>query len=196
MQLALRSQAAIRSRAAVLLALAAAAGAFGAAAMMSTATAPTARADDFSTIVADVESDLTEGQMVFSQAAVDFDDGGVISGLQGLIAGAYDDLVGVPDNLYVGTVEALTNEPVLGPGSFDFNLLASTPEFSDFSEAVTEAQSSFSVGAATFATAATDFSAGDYGGAAYNDALGSIYSFYAPADYLLLGGLEALGIPD
>jgi hypothetical protein len=57
-------------RAATLIGVAAAAGAFGAAALMSAATAPTARADAYSDIVADVEADLTYGQTAFGQAAV------------------------------------------------------------------------------------------------------------------------------
>ena len=46
------------SRTGVLVGLAAAAGAFGVAAMMSAATAPTARADEFSDIVNGVEAEL------------------------------------------------------------------------------------------------------------------------------------------
>jgi hypothetical protein len=54
-------------------------------------------------------------------------------------------------------------------------------------------QGYFSLGEDEFSDAATDFSAADYADAAYADALGSIYAFDLPAEYLLIGGVEALG---
>jgi hypothetical protein len=177
-----------RSRFGMLTGLAAVAGCFGVAAMMSAATAPAARADDFSAIVADVESEIADGQTAFGQAATDFSSSDPIDGFQALLNGTNDYLSGVPDNLYLGTVEALTGTSI-SPNLFEFSL---TPP-SDFSDAVSDAQSSFSGGENAFAEAATDLSSGDYAAAAYADALGSAYTFDLPADYLLIGGLEALG---
>jgi hypothetical protein len=54
-------------------------------------------------------------------------------------------------------------------------------------------QGYFSLGEDEFSDAATDFSAADYADAAYADALGSIYAFDLPGEYLLIGGVEALG---
>jgi hypothetical protein len=178
-----------RSRTGVLAGLAAAAGAFGVAAMMSTATAPTARADDFTDIVNAVEGELAFGQAAFTTAAADFGSSDVTDGLQALVNGSYDDLLGAPDSLYIGTVEALTNETVLPP-SLDFN---GDPAPTDFSDAVSNAQGAFSEGQLYFSDAATDLSAGDYGDAAYLDSLGAIFSFDLPAQELLIGGVEALG---
>jgi len=48
-----------RSRFGMLIGLAAAAGAFGVAVMMSAVTAPTARADDFSDVISAVDGDYT-----------------------------------------------------------------------------------------------------------------------------------------
>ena len=104
------------SRTGVLVGLAAAAGAFGVAAMMSAATAPTARADDFTDIVNGVEAELAYGQAAFTTAFTDFGSSDVTDGLQALVNGSYDDLVGAPDSLYIGTVEALTNETVVPAG--------------------------------------------------------------------------------
>ncbi len=82
-----------RSRSGVLVGLAAAAGAFGAAAMMSAATAPTARADDFTDIVNAAEGELAFGQTAFTTAFTDFGSSDVTDGLQALVNGSYDDLL-------------------------------------------------------------------------------------------------------
>jgi hypothetical protein len=60
-----------RSRA-VLVGLSATAGAFAAAAMISAASAPTARADDFSDILADVQAEQAAAQADFTTATQDF----------------------------------------------------------------------------------------------------------------------------
>jgi hypothetical protein len=179
-----------RSRTGVLVGLAAAAGAFGVAAMISAATAPTARADDFTDIVNAVEAELAFGQAAFTTASTDFGSSDVTDGLQALVNGSYDDLLGAPDSLYIGTVEALTNETVISGGILDFNV---DPPPTDFADAVSNAQAAFAEGEDYFANAATDLSAGDYGGAAELDAFGSIFTFDLPAQELLVGGVEALG---
>jgi hypothetical protein len=56
----------------VLIGLAATVGTFGVAAMMSAATAPTARADDFSNIINAIDGDFTAGQADFTAAVSDF----------------------------------------------------------------------------------------------------------------------------
>src|SRR5271168_493275 len=66
-----------RSRAATLIGVAAAAGAFGVAAMMSAATAPTARADDLTEIVNAVDGDFANGTADFNTAFGDFSGGDV-----------------------------------------------------------------------------------------------------------------------
>ena len=177
-----------RSRAATLIGLAAAAGAFGVAAMMSAATAPVARADDYTEILNAVEGLVAEGQESFSQAATDFSGSDVIDGLQALINGVDDDLVGVPDDLYVGTVDALTTSSVQLPvGAFGI-----TPP-TDFADAVTVAEADFTSGEADLTTAAADLASGDYGYGSYLEAFGSIVAFDLPADQLLIGAVEALG---
>jgi uncharacterized membrane protein len=87
-----------RSRA-VLVGLSAAAGAFAAAAMISAAVAPTARADDpYADILNDVQAELGYGQTAFSQAETDFGDGNAPGGFAQLFIGTDDDVVGVPDS--------------------------------------------------------------------------------------------------
>jgi hypothetical protein len=177
-----------KSRTGMLVGLAAAAGAFGVAAMMSAATAPTARADDFTEILNDVEGVLGYGQAAFGDASTDFGGGEVPDGLAALVNGVDDDLVGAPDDLYVGTVDALTNEPVSLPVSY----FAASP-VADFSDAVSGAQYFFGVGEGDFTEAASALSSGDFADAAFFGADGSIFAFVVPADDLLLGAAAALG---
>jgi hypothetical protein len=179
-----------RSRTGLLVGVAAAAGAFGVAVMMSAATAPTARADDFTDIVAVFNDELAFGNIAFTVASADFGSSDVTDGLQALVNGSYDDLVGAPDSAFIASVEALTNEPVISAGIFDFNV---DPAPTDFSDALSNAQGLIAEGEGDFSNAATDLSAGDYGDAAYADSIGSIFTIDLPAQELLIGGLEALG---
>jgi hypothetical protein len=147
-----------RSRTGVLVGLAAAAGAFGVAAMMSAATAPTARADDYTEIIANVNDTFAIGHGELSDAFTDFGSGDPSEGLAQLFAGVDSDVVGVPDSLIIGTAEALSNEAI-GTGGTPFYFAAPT----DFSDALSVAQTDFSDGLADFHDAATALAGGDYG---------------------------------
>jgi hypothetical protein len=61
-----------KPRSGLIISLGAAAGAFGIATMISTATAPSAHADDYSDIVSAVEADFAAGQADFTTAEADF----------------------------------------------------------------------------------------------------------------------------
>jgi hypothetical protein len=102
----------LRPYARMLIGLAAAVGAFGFAATMSAATAPTARADDFTDVINNADANLAAGQADFRVAATDFSSSDVSGGLAALIDGLDDDFVSPPEQLYIGTVEVLTNAPV------------------------------------------------------------------------------------
>jgi hypothetical protein len=177
-----------RSRAATLVGLGAAIGAFGAAAMMSAATAPTARADDFTDIINAVDGDLAAGQSDFSTAFTELSSNMVPNGLAALFNGLNADLWSVPTNLELGTVEALTGAGITG--TFVVGFLPPT----DFSDAVAVAETLFGEGQTYFADAATALSSGDYVGAVFDDALGLLSGFDQPAQVLLIGGVEALGL--
>jgi hypothetical protein len=164
-QLALRSQSTARVG---VLGLAAAAGVFGLAAMMSAATAPTACADDFTDIVNAVDSDFAARQADFSDALSAFGSSDADEGLAYFFSGVDDDFVSAPDNLFVGTVDLLTNEPVTSSLEIDI------PPESDFTSALNYAEIVFANGEADLSTAATALLSGDYADAAYQDALGSI----------------------
>jgi hypothetical protein len=157
-----------RSRAGLMVGLAAAAGAVGVAAMMSAATAPIARADDFSDIVSVVEADFNDGQSAFGNAATDFGSSDISDGLAQLNSGIDDDLLAAPDNLLIGTLDALAGDPVTG------NILIEVQPVTDFSDALTFAEEDYTAAQTVFTEAATDLSAGDYADASYLDSLGSI----------------------
>jgi hypothetical protein len=170
-----------RWRSGILVGLAVAAGAFGAVAIMSAATAPTARADDFTDVINAVDGDYAFGQDAFALADTAFSSNDLGPGLVALFDGVNDDSVSVPDNLLVGTVEVLTNESVNGAIPWGFSLPA------DFSDAVTTVESQFAAGEGLLAAASSALSFGEYGTAAYDDLAGADLLTVAPLEELLLG---------
>jgi hypothetical protein len=173
----------MRSRSGILVGVAAAVGAFGAAAMMSAATAPIARADDFTDVFNVVDSDFTAGQADFSSAFTDFGSSDVNDGLAALFSGVDADFVIAPDNLYIGTLDLVANQSVTGV-SAEF-----VPPESSFASGLGEAEFIFSDGESFFTQGATALSSGDYAGAAFADGFGSFYD--AVALQVLLEGVVA-----
>jgi hypothetical protein len=161
------------------------AGAIGAAAMLSAATAPTARADDFTDVINAVDADYTAGQTEFGIADTDFGSSDVNDGLAALFSGVDDDFVGAPNNLYIGTLELLANDTVTG------SLAVSIPTESDFTSGLTAAESLLGVSEAASTTAATDLFSGDYVGAATEDYVVSLYDV-ASLQVLLEGVVASL----
>jgi hypothetical protein len=180
-----------RSRTGILVSLAAAVGAFGAAAMMAAATAPAARADDYTEIVANVDALLGVGQNAFALAETDLASSEVPAGLTSFINGVYDDTVGVPDSALLGTLQAIAGDAIEGPSNFDFNYDTAPANFAD---AVAEAQGTFQLGEDYFRNAATDLFSGDFVDAVREAEFGSIDAFDQPAQLLFIGGVEALGL--
>jgi hypothetical protein len=178
MQLELRSH--------LLIAMAAAAGAFGAAAMMTAATAPIARADDFTDTIATVEGQLADGQAVFGDAASAFSSSDIPAGTTYLFDGVNDDLFYAPNLFLAGTVEGLTNET--------YNL---TEQVSDlltpatFAAGVTDAESDFEQGLNLFQDASIALGDGNYGDAAFYDAFAADFVSVVPLEELLLGSVAS-----
>ena len=94
-----------------------------------------------------------------------------------------DDLLGAPNNLELGTLELIANDPVSA------SLVATIPSVTDFTAGLSEAESFFSAGASYFSEAATDLSAGDYVDASYLDYLGSLFD--VASGQLLIEGVVA-----
>jgi hypothetical protein len=184
MQLTLRSHSTARVG---VLGIVVAAGAFGLAAMMSAVTAPTVRADDFTEILSAVEGDFTDGQAQLTLSAADFGSGDPSDGLATFFNGVDDDLVSPGNNLYLGTVDALTNQPV--ETSFDFEL---GPE-ANFTDGVSTAESLVTQGESYLSMAATDLAGSDFAGAAYDSTIGSDTLFVATWEALIMGAAGSLG---
>ena len=176
-----------RSRA-VLVGLSAAAGAFAAAAIMSAATAPTARADDYSTILADIEATEADAATAFTNASADFASNDPSGGLTQLFIGLDDDVVGVPDELEVGLTDASTDSTLFPATSFDFTF--ANPE--TLTAATTEAQGFYTEGS-NLATTIASLPATDYGTIALDNALSTADQWILPGQIELIGALASLG---
>ena len=175
-----------RSRTGMLIGLGIAAGAFGVAATMSAATAASARADDFTDIVTYVDSDLGVGQADVTTAFSDFSSGDFVPGLTSLFQGVDDDVLAAPDNLLIGTVEALTGEGIGGPLLYDLGAPA------NFAEQLTYAEQTFSGAVASLEDVPAELAAGDYGAATYDVLTGADFATIAPLEDLILGAAASL----
>jgi hypothetical protein len=170
-----------RSRFGMLIGLGAAAGYFGFAAMMSAASAPTARADAFSDIINAVDGDFADGQVSLNTAVTEFGSNEPLLGLASFFDTVNDDSLSAPDNLLIGTVQALTNEPVSG----DIPWAISQP--TDFTEGLADAEAYVTGSAPYFSAAATELASGEYGAAAFNDLIGADFLTVIPLEELFLG---------
>jgi hypothetical protein len=140
--------------------------------MISAAVAPTARADDFSDILANIEAEQAAAQADFSAASAEFATGtaGVPAGLTDSFEGLDDDTFSVGDDLNTGLLDSVYNVPGVPADTFEFTF--ATP--ANDTAAVTEAQAIYTIGNNDMTTEATDFAAGDYtNGTVYQD-LGAI----------------------
>jgi hypothetical protein len=173
------------SRTAVLVGMAMAAGVFGGAAM---ASAPTARADDFTDILNGVEADFTDGQLAFAAVATDLSSNNAPGALAEFFTGVDEDSVLASDSLYLGTVQALTGEPISNAISLGIGPV------SDLANGLAAAQGDFGEGETLFTAAATALSGGDYSTAALDQALGSLFSFTLPVEDVFMGAAGQFGI--
>jgi hypothetical protein len=178
-----------RTRSAILIAVAAAAGAFGAAAMMSAVAAPTARADDTTLIIDAIQGDYADGQADFTTALTDFEGGSFVGGVAASFDGVDQDSVAATDNLLLGTVEALEGDPITSS-----LLVGELSVPGSFADAVEQAQIFFNEGQDFLSNAAIDFSSGDYGAGTYAELTGSADAYVLPVQELLLGALAALDL--
>jgi hypothetical protein len=165
----------------ILIGLGAAGCSFAAAATLSATAAPTAHADAWSDIVSAVSTDFVDGTAAYTNflGAAAGDD--VSLALAALFEGVDDDTLAAPDNLFIGSVEALTNESITGAVPFNFAVPT------DFTEALTVAQDSISFGELLLNGVSTALTSGDYGTAAYDLSVGLNSLTIDPLQELLLG---------
>jgi hypothetical protein len=180
-----------KSPATVLMSVAAAAGAFGVAAMMSAVTAPTASADAFSDVIDKLESqltyDLNYGEFFFNAAETDFASNDVSDGLANLTAGVDEYGLSVPQNFVVLTAEAAGGISHL----YEMDVWSFDPVTS-FSQGLSDAQVDIAAGQSDLATALQDFAAGDFGDGAFWDAYATDYLSVIPLEEILLGAASSL----
>ena len=168
--------------------LGAAAGAFAAAAMMSAAGTPAARADSFTDILNDVQTDFTIGQTYLTAAFGDFASSHVADGLAALVTGVDNDFVSTSDNILAGSVALLANDTV--PGAL--GLAVDDP--GTFAAALSDAQQDIATAQIYATEAATALANSEYAAYTFDSLIASDLTGIIPAEQLFLGGLDALGI--
>lgn len=160
------------------------AGGFVATAMISGTPAPVAHADDFSTILADITATEAAATTALTTALTDLAGGNTADGLTQLFIGLDDDLLGVPNELQVGSLDLLQGVPVI-PAS-DFEISFATP--ASFAASVTEATTFYNEGV-TLATTLLNLPVTDYADSALDNALSTIDQWILPDQIQLIGEL-------
>jgi hypothetical protein len=134
-------------------------GVAGLALLVQLSGASVAHADDYSTIVADIQGVEALGQTDLSDAAAAFDGGNVVQGLADTFSGLDDTTVSPVEWFVLGETDALTGAALPGSGWFDFDdtLIAPT----NWSDALTDSATLTSLGN-DFLNAGSDaFTGGD-----------------------------------
>jgi len=183
-----------RSRAGIMIGLAAATGAFGAATAMSAApTAGAQPADIYPEIIQALDTNFADGQASL-QEALALLPGGLANhdsleeaqGLFNLFVAADDNGVLAPENVLLGLVDALGNDPYSPLLALPMDLPT------NYAEGLADAQLFISSAASEFTAASAAFSLGDYGQAALLDVLGANSLTIYPLQELLVGAVAGL----
>lgn len=112
-----------------------------------------AHADDYSTIVADIQGVEALGQTDLGDAAAAFETGNVVQGLADTFSGLDDTTVSPEEWLLLGGSDALTGAALPGSGWFDFDDTLIVP--TNWSDALSDTATLTSLGN-DFLTAASD----------------------------------------
>jgi hypothetical protein len=175
----------------------AAATAFVATATMSAASA---RADDLSSIINYVQLDYAAAQADVGLALQDFSDGRALFdffGVEALLSSVTNEFLLPGDQIFVGTIEALSNQPIeqLPSVAYEFNQFGDpniTTAPLTLAEGVADSQMAITDGQGYLADAAQFFVMGDYGDAALYDVIGSYILSSLSGDLLIIGGVGQL----
>jgi hypothetical protein len=134
-----------------------------------------------------VDGDFTAGQADFSSAITYFESGDPNDGLALIFNGVNDELIRPGDNLFIGIVDALTNQPVEPSLTFGLGPVG------NFADAVNNLSSLSNYADLYFTDAATAFAANDFASAAYDSSIGTLDSFDLPWETLVQGAADSLG---
>jgi hypothetical protein len=154
-------------------------------AIMAAAFAPTARADDFSDIVTDLDAVLGAGSADLTAAAADFSAADYGDGLAATVFGLDDFLISPEEISLIGGFDALTGSPVLPADSIEWpgpTFVAPT----DLIDTLQAAYNYADYGATDLTTAVTDLFSGD--------PADSLLNAVAGVDALLIGDPEVLSV--
>jgi hypothetical protein len=174
--------AALRVRSGLVISLAAAAGAFGAVAILCAATAPTARADELSDLITAVDDDFANGQAAFATATSDFGSGQFAPGLAAFFDGVNDDSLNTTFSIVWGSVAVQSGDIInYGWPTEDLTVPA------DYADGLSTAQADFTQGVNLLNEAVTYFN------------YGTTDMYNAIADYTTgtefgLSGLESVSV--
>lgn len=155
-------------------------------ALSQSATAPIARADDFTDVFNNVQFAISQGQSQLANAAADFANSDPVHGLAMAITGIDNIDIAAQQDAFAGTLDAL-----MGQTPFD-NVFGLFPVGLDPATAMADAQGLISDGQTFFAQALADFGNADFvdgltfGVAAYDDI------FVIAPDFMFLGFADSL----
>jgi hypothetical protein len=153
--------------------------------MLSLASAPTAHADDFTTVLDGVQTITSFGDDALTTGAGDLGSGDVGDGLSSLFAGLDDNLLGAPSFLLDGSFELATGSTVSQPYYYTFSI----GDPGSIADANNVADNLFSVAQSDFTSGLGDLSTGDY-----TDGLP--YLFDGTGDLALIPQVEFIGLTD
>jgi hypothetical protein len=135
------------------------------------ADAPIARADDFSTIVADIQAAELQGQADLGDAATAFEGGNSLQGLEDTFIGVDDSAIVPGYWVLLGGVDSVTGAALPGTTALDFDDIGAPP--ASYSDAVNEVTTFSAIGEQYLTDAASAFAANDPSDGVF-DALGAV----------------------
>jgi hypothetical protein len=154
--------------------------------MLSVSSAPTANADDFTTVLDGTQAIINLGDDALTTGASDLGSGDIGDGLSSLFAGLDDNLLGAPSYLLDGSFELATGaSTVSNYGYYTFGI----GDPGSIADANNVADELFSIAQSDFTSGLGDLSTGDY-----TDGLP--YLFDGTGDLALIPQVEFIGLTD
>jgi hypothetical protein len=163
------------------------------AALGQLATAPAARADDFTDIINDEVAVIDAGYADLGTAATDFAGADFPDGLEQTLWGVDDFLISPGELALIGSFDALTGAPVIAAAAFEFGANGGPP--TDLAQTITDLQGISATAQELFSIAAADFAASDPADGFSDDIAGLDMLLIVEPEYVLMGLTDtALGL--
>jgi hypothetical protein len=152
--------------------------------------APTAHADDFSTVIDNIQAAETLGQADLSDAAGAYELGNFPTGLEDTFLGLDDTTITPADWLLQGGVAEATGGTLPASNLFDFDDVLFVP--ANYSDAVTEAGTLSGIGEGFLSSAADAFTAGDASTGVFDALTGTDLIAVVDPELIVLGLANSL----